>query len=114
SNLGVIWTRNDFGVTREDRDKTAGFAVDGGGLFYAPRYEDKSGAALPYTSGVYAFDADAGTPRWTKASTPQSNVSAGDGLVYLLEGASPGTALVARRQSDGSVAWSTAISSPGC
>ena len=64
------------------------------------------GVTLAFASGVYAFDPATGTQKWFQATTPTSGISAGGGLVYLIEG---GSQLVARKQTDGTMAWSAAV-----
>jgi hypothetical protein len=106
----VLWKQNEQGTMcgQSFADQTGGIALDGTTLFYAPRYATGSAMMPPFASGVYAFDTTAmGKQLWTVPTTPQSAVSAADGLVFLVEQAMAGmTALVARKQKDGSVAWS--------
>ena len=85
-------------------DTVGGIAEDGGALFFAGHYMGTPPPMLE--SGVYAFDAAIGTPKWKQSSTPAGPPSAGGGLVYLAETVAGATQLVARKQSDGSVAWS--------
>jgi outer membrane protein assembly factor BamB len=83
-------------------DLAGGLALDGGALFYAPSYSLGMGVTLGFESGLYSFDPATGKQTWFQATTPTSSISAGDGLVYLIEG---GTQLVARKESDGTQAW---------
>ena len=106
-----LWTMNTYGTCRIDvADSAGGIAVDGKTLFYAPRYSPGTGVTLAFASGVYAFDGATGTQGWFQATTPASTISVGGGLVYLIEAPAPGSeTLVARKQSDGTVAWSQAL-----
>ena len=109
----LLWKQNEQGTMcgQGFADQSGGIALDGTFLVYAPLYA--SGSATPPTlaSGVYAFDSSAmGMPLWSVPTKPASAVSAGGGLVFLIESeGDPGTTtkLVARKQTDGSVAWST-------
>ena len=106
-----LWAANSYGKCRIDAgDLAGGIALDGSSLFYAPNYSPGAGVTLGFSSGLYAFDPAMGTQQWTQAATPTSGISAGSGLVYLIEG---GTDLVARKQSDGTKAWSAATMGAG-
>jgi len=106
-----LWQQNTYGTCRIDAgDVAGGIALDGGTLFYAPSYSLGQGVMLSFSSGVYAFDPADGTQKWFSAAMPTSGVSAGGGLVYLIEG---GTDLVARKQGDGAIAWSAKVTGPG-
>jgi PQQ-like domain len=97
-----LWAANQYGMCRIDASDIAnGIAADQGTLFYAASYSPGMGVMLPFASGLYAFEGATGNQKWTQPTTPTSAVSAGGGLVYLSE---QGT-LVARKQSDGSIAW---------
>ena len=113
----VLWKQNEQGTQCGEAlaDQTGGIALDGTTLFYAPRYATGSMVQPSFSSGVFAFDTAAmGAKLWEVATTPQSAISAGDGLVFLVEqGQDNATALAARRQSDGSLAWSTPVQGPG-
>jgi hypothetical protein len=87
-------------------DVMGGIALDNGVLFYAPQYQFDPDAGVSLVSGVYAFDATAGTLKWTMPTTPASAISAGNALIYLVENA---TQLVARKETDGTVAWSVSL-----
>lgn len=50
-----------------------------------------------------------GMPKWSTPTTPASAISAGDGFVYLVEAGN----VVARKQSDGSIAWSSPAAGAG-
>ena len=109
--LKQLWTANTYGMCRIDAaDIANGIALDGGTLFYAANYSAGTGVTLPFASGVYAFDAASGKQTWFQAATPTSGVSAGGGLVYAIEG---GGTLVARKQKDGTMAWSAAVQGAG-
>jgi hypothetical protein len=101
------WVQNQmtgsgqFAVT----DSVGSIAVDQNTVYLAANYSRSDMTPPMYPSGVYAFNAASGTVKWSVQTTPASNVSAGGGRIYLAEGAAGATALVARNQSDGSVAW---------
>jgi len=107
----VLWSGNKQGTACGDAlgDKMGGIAIDGGVLFYAPQYSAGGTVQPTYASGLYAFDAKAGTPKWNVPATPSSTISAGHGLVYLIESG----AVVARKQTDGSVAWTKPLAGAG-
>ncbi len=102
-----LWTANTYGMCRIDAADLSGGAIaaDGGVLFYAPQYQGATGVTIPFGSGVYAFDGATGAQKWFKATTPSSGVSAGGGMVFLVEGGS----VVARSEADGGVVWSTPL-----
>src|SRR6185437_7357324 len=106
-----LWTANSYGMCRIDAgDIAGGLALDGGVLFYAPSYSLGMGVTVPFSSGVYAFDPAKGTQKWFQATTPTSGISAGGELLYLVEG---GSTLMARKQADGTMAWSAALTGAG-
>jgi outer membrane protein assembly factor BamB len=108
----VIWSQNKQGTACGDGlgDKMGGIALDGGVLFYAPQYSMGGTVQPTFKSGLYAFDAAAGTPKWkVDTTTPSSTISAGNGLVYLIETGN----VVARKQTDGSVAWTQPLAGAG-
>ncbi|HEX8793237.1 MAG TPA: PQQ-binding-like beta-propeller repeat protein [Polyangiaceae bacterium] len=113
----MAWKANQQGACQPAiGDENGGLAVDGTVLYFAPRYEvgapqgglepADAGVTFMFPSGLYAFDAASGTKKWSVPSTPNSAISAGDGHVYGIE---PGPALVARSETDGSIAWSAPI-----
>lgn len=106
----TTWKGNEQGTMCGDgfSDVMGGIAVDGSVLFYAPVYKTGS-AKQPLPSGVYAFDALTGSPKWNVMTTPASAISVGDGFVYLIEGGE----LVARKQADGTKAWSVPAANAG-
>jgi outer membrane protein assembly factor BamB len=107
SAFNSLWQQNTYGQCRIDAaDGAGGIAVDGGTLIYAPLYSAGAGVTLSFDSGVYAFDGASGTQKWYVTTTPQSTISVGGGLVYLVESSSSQMSVFARKQSDGSVAWS--------
>jgi hypothetical protein len=111
STCKQLWTANTYGMCRIDAgDIAGGIALDGGSLFYAPNYSPGAGVTLGFASGVYAFDPTTGKQQWFQATTPTSSISASDGLVYLIEN---GDQLVARKQSDGTIAWSATTTGAG-
>lgn len=102
-----IWRQNKAGVEREDmRDIIGGIALDGGVVFQAARF--LYNPEFP-KSGVYAFDAKDGKPRWSHPTKPRTQLAAGDGRIYLAEEGSEGTLLRARSQKTGEVQWSTPV-----
>lgn len=107
----ATWKQNVQGTNCGDAlsDKMGGIALDAGTLFYAPRYATGSSVQPTFASGLYAFDAATGAPKWNVATTPSSTISAGNGLVYLVENG----AVVARKQVDGSVAWTQPLAGAG-
>jgi PQQ-like domain len=111
----VLWKENEQGTQCGEAltDQTGGIALDGTTLFYAARYATGSATQPSFASGVYAFDTTAnGAPLWNVSSAPASAISAAGGLVFLVEKPAGGTAaLVARKQSDGSVGWSADLGS---
>ena len=60
---------------------------------------------------MYAFDSATGAQKWFQPTVPAGRISAGNGMVYLFEedSMSSNPHLVARRESDGSIAWSVAV-----
>ena len=107
----VIWKANEYGVCRIDAvDLGDGVAIDSGKLFYAPMYMGGTGVTIPFQSGLDALDPAKGTVMWSQVGKPSSMISAGSGMVYLVE---DGKQLVARSQSDGAVKWSHPLTSPG-
>ena len=107
----IVWQQNKQGTMCGDSltDQMGGIALDGGVLFYAPLYATGGAVQPTFKSGLYAFDAVTGAPRWNIASTPSSVISAGNGLVYGIEAG----ALVARSQTDGSPKWSKPLVGAG-
>jgi outer membrane protein assembly factor BamB len=108
----VTWSANKQGTACGDAlgDKMGGIALDGGVLFYAPQYSMGGTVQPTYKSGLYAFDATTGTQKWkVDTTTPSSTISAGNGLVYLIESGN----IVARKQTDGSVGWTKPLAGAG-
>ncbi len=107
----LVWQQNKQGTACGDAlgDVMGGIALDGGVLFYAPSYTMGGTVKPTFASGLYAFDAKAGTPKWNVASSPTSTISVGNGLVYVIEA----NAVVARSQKDGSVTWSKPLAGAG-
>jgi hypothetical protein len=111
STCKQIWAANKYGTCRIDAgDIAGGIALDGGSLFYAPSYSLGMGVTLTFASGVYSFDPATGMQKWFQAATPTSGISAGGGLVYLIEG---GSKLTARKETDGTVAWTADTAGAG-
>jgi hypothetical protein len=110
-----LWTKNTYGKCRIDvADRTAGIAFDGDTLYYAPDYSPGTAVVLTFQSGVYAFAGADGTQKWFQPTTPASMISTGGGLVYLVETTAQGAdSLVARKQSDGTVAWTKPLMNAG-
>ena len=111
---GLAWKANQQGGCDPALGDTNGaLAVDGGVVYFAPRYmvtPNGGGPPQPGTpmfpSGLYAFDAGTGTQKWSVPLTPQSSISVDATHIYLIE---DGPALVARRRTDGGVAWQTPL-----
>ncbi len=107
----TVWQGNKQGTACGDAlgDVMGGVALDGGVLFYAPSYTAGGSVQPTFASGLYAFDAAAGTPKWNVQTTPTSTISAGNGFVYLIEAG----AVVARKESDGTVGWTQPLAGAG-
>lgn len=111
---GELWKANQQGSCDPALgDSNGAIAVDGDTLYFAPHYivnsamggvSDATGAM--YASGLYAFDAAAGTKKWSVSFVPHSAISVDASHIYLVEA---GPALVARNKTDGSVAWSAPL-----
>lgn len=106
------WTANKFQSCRGSAAAMAGgMALNNGMLFYAPTYGVGNPATvLPFSSGVFAFDAATGVKLGYHASTPYSRISADDSRIYLVENLHT---LVALAQSDLHVVWSAPLTNPG-
>lgn len=113
ANIQYSWQRNHYqgpGPCGDLTDSLGGLTVDNGAVFYAPQYGG-SVKPLPYPSGIYAFASDTGTPKWFQPTLPTSEMSAGNGKIYLIETQSDASRrLVSRNQVSGLVAWSVAVS----
>jgi hypothetical protein len=107
----ILWQQNKQGTMcgQSLADQMGGIAVDGSTLFYAALITTGGTVQPTFKSGLYAFDAVTGTPKWNVASTPASVISAGNGLIYGIEA----SALVARSQVDGSQQWSKTLAGAG-
>lgn len=107
----VTWAANVQGTACHQglSDQMGGLALDQGALYYAPLYATGSAVQPSFMSGLYAFDAAAGTAKWHVSSSPASAISAGHGLVFGIEA----SAIVARHQTDGSPAWTMALPGAG-
>ena len=107
----IVWQGNKQGTACGDAlsDRMGGIALDGGVLFYAPSYATGGTVQPTFASGLYAFDAATGTPKWNVPGAPASTISAGNGLVYGIEA----DAVVARSQKDGSISWSQPLTGAG-
>ncbi len=107
----TTWKGNEQGTKCGDAlsDQMGGIALDAGVLFYAPSYATGSSVQPTFASGVYAFDAATGKPKWNVPAKPASTLSAADGLLYLVEGGE----VVARSQADGAKAWSQPLAGAG-
>jgi outer membrane protein assembly factor BamB len=84
-------------------------AFDNNTLFVGTNYMTYANLPHPLVSGLYAFDPDSGKQKWFQGTKYTSTISAAGGHVYGVE---DGT-VVARNQSDGSVAWSQDVSGVG-
>jgi hypothetical protein len=104
-----LWQTDSYKMCGTAVSETYGsIALDGGKVFRSGVYT--SGSAL--ASGLVSYDPSSGARGWAQTTTPQSAVSAGGGLLFVIEQTNSGSALVARKESDGSVAWTQAVSSP--
>lgn len=111
----VVWKQNEQGTMcgQGFADQTGGIALDGATLFYAPLYASGSMTQPMFASGLYAYESTTGMPLWNVPTSPASAVSAGAGLVYLIEGTQGMLKLLARKQADGSVAWTADLAGAG-
>ena len=113
----LVWKANQQGGCMPPvGDENGGLAVDNGVVYFAPRYEVGNsmfgvgdGGTFMVPSGLYAFDAASGTKKWFTGLDPRSAISAANGFVYVVE---DGAALVAYKESDGSMAWRAPLSVP--
>jgi outer membrane protein assembly factor BamB len=106
-----FWQQNQYGECRIDvSDKAGALALNDGTAFYGANYATGMGVMLPFDSGLYAFDSATGEEKFFQRVTVTGDISAGNGLVYLIEGSNT---LVARSQADGSLAWSQPVVSSG-
>ena len=102
----ALWKANKFGSVKEDvMDDVGAIAVDHGILFQAANYR------FGQSSGVFAFDALSGAPRWSKATMPVGDLSAASGRVFSLEKEARGKEprLVVRKAATGDTAWELAV-----
>jgi hypothetical protein len=106
----VLWQQNGVNLCTGDASDTNGaLAMDNGTIFFAPDYQFTV-TPIPLKTGIYAFNSATGRKKWSVATTPSSAMSTANGHLYLIENS---TTLVARNQSDGSVAWTQPLNSPG-
>lgn len=109
SNGNVAWQvhATTWHCHGDSADATGSLAVDGGTVFQAATYEVlPSMTDFPYQTGLYALDAGNGQTRWYVSTTPGSRISAGHGLVYMVESGR----LTARSQATGAQVWAQAPS----
>ena len=84
-----------------------GLALSNGVIFYAPTYTvGKPATVLPFSSGVFAFNATTGAQVAYHASTPYSRAGADASHVYLIQNAHT---LVALAQPELHLVWSATI-----
>lgn len=101
-----LWTRNRFGVVREDTlDRAGGIALASGMLWQTLDTRPNDSV------GVFAFRADDGKPQWSTQSIPLSGVSTSGDRVYVLERSNKGAAeqLVSRTHSTGEVRFAVPL-----
>jgi hypothetical protein len=101
-----LWKQNTIAssCTAGGSEEIGSLVVDGGNVYQAANYSAASGAPA-FASGVRSFAAATGTPGWTASTTVMSALSASASTLYLIEGTSTAS-LVARKENDGSIAWS--------
>ena len=102
-----LWGNGNRNGTECGYEVNDSLAVDNAVVYQAGEYRNLSGSP-PFPSGVRSFDGTSGTPGWTQPTLPRSAISVGAGKVFLIEQDS-GLTLVARRQQDGTVGWSTPL-----
>ena len=100
-----LWQQNHGGAYRASQDTLGAIALAGGQLYYAANYTGT--VPMGIATGLFAFDPATGMQRWYKAVMPGSPISADADHVYVIEG----SMLVARRATDGEIAWSAMGSS---
>ncbi len=84
-------------------DDLGGVALEGGAVYQVSNYKFAS------FSGVFAFEAATGKPRWSKNGAPVGYPSAGQGQVFVVERVQRERRLVARSQENGETRWSVAL-----
>jgi outer membrane protein assembly factor BamB len=100
-----LWKQNKYGgsVPMDMMDDLGGVALDEGVVFQAANYKFAS------FSGVFAFDAATGKPRWSKNGSPVGLPSAAEGRVFTVERVQRERRVVARSQRDGEPLWSAPL-----
>lgn len=98
-----LWTRNEYGVEREDvLDRVGGIALGGGALIQSADFRPSPG------SGLFVFETADGKLRWSADSIPRNQASVVGEQVVVAERRETGrvpAAIVARRLRDGDIAW---------
>ncbi len=113
-HAATLWTRNaDTGLVVDDSHYTGvggNVIYDNSKVFYAPYY---AGTNPNFHTGIYCWD-EAGVEQWNVVSEPHSRMSAGNGMLYMMEYSgghnNPDKSLVARSQTTGAIVWSVVIS----
>lgn len=102
-----LWGNGNNAGTECGFEVNNSLAVESGVVYQAGEYRNLSGSP-PFPSGVRSFDGSSGNPGWTQPTLPRSAISVGSGNVYMIEQDNALT-LVARKQQDGTVAWSKTL-----
>lgn len=101
----ALWKQSKYGGSSpmDMMDDLGGVALEGGAVYQVSNYKFAS------FSGVFAFDAATGKPRWSKNGAPVGYPSAGQGQVFVVERVQRERRLVARSQENGETRWSAAL-----
>lgn len=102
----TLWKANKYGSVKEDvMDDIGAIALDRGTLVHAANYK------FGQMSGVFAFDAATGAPRWSRSTMPIGDLATSGGRVYSLEKEARGkeARLVARSLDRGETSWQVAV-----
>ena len=91
-------------------DCTQGLVVDSSTVLYAPQYRSTPGQSPSFGMGIYAFDANKGTPLYVTGVAPLSKMSVSGGQIYLLESLNSLQYLTARQESTGHMLWHVQVS----
>jgi outer membrane protein assembly factor BamB len=124
SALNQIWVANqpphsDAQGQTDMLGASMALSTNGATLFTPALYISGSAPTYPIANGLYALNAATGAQVWFQASTPTSKISTDSSRVYGIEGTTfrtgtfnevlTGTALVARNQSNGAIAWTQPV-----
>jgi len=94
------WKKDQHHACDKISEKRGSLAIDGDTVFRSGIYS----AGAPAPSGIASYAKATGMPGWKQTTMPIGAISAGDSQLYLVEDQG-GPKLVARKQSDGGVAW---------